>query len=110
MDLDDVPDRTLVAIIGLLVLLAPATLLVLTLAFLSFTGDAFVRELTLLEIAELYLLELVVLAGFSYGLYRLVRILVVHQLPASLDDLARDDESVTDDESLEDPNEADEST
>lgn len=92
MDLEDVPDRTLVLIIGLLVLLAPATLLVLTLAFFSFTGDVLVQELTLLEIVELYLLDLVVLVGFSYGLYRVVKLLVVHQLPESLDDLADEDD------------------
>jgi len=87
MSLDDLPDRTLVAIIGLLVLLVPVCLLVLTLAFLSFTGNALEQELTLLEIAELYLLELLVLAVFSYGLYRIVKALVVHQLPRSLDEL-----------------------
>ena len=34
-----------------------------------------------------YLLELLVLAVFSYGLYRIVKALVVHQLPRSLDEL-----------------------
>jgi len=96
MSLDDLPDRTLVAIIGLLVLLVPVCLLVLTVTFLSFTGNALEQELTLLEIVELYLLEVVVLAVFSYGLYRLVEILVVHQLPKSLDEIEERDE---DDES-----------
>jgi hypothetical protein len=93
MALSDLSDKALVAIIGLLVLLAPALLLGLTLVFLAYIGDTFVQGLSLLEILELYLIELVVVVVFGYGVYKLTKYLVIHQLPASLEELDDEDEN-----------------
>lgn len=85
-----------VLLIGLLVLLAPALILVLALAFLAFTGDLLLGRVTPLELLELYVIELVSVAVLAYGLYRLVRVLIVHRLPRTLDTLG-DDESGAED-------------
>jgi hypothetical protein len=98
MALEDVPDRFVVIAIGILVLLAPAVLLAMTVGLLVSTGDLILEEVTLLVFLELYLLEIVVFAAFSYGLYRLMKVLVVHRLPASLSAL---EEESTDDEAVD---------
>ncbi|WP_248895446.1 hypothetical protein [Haloplanus halobius] len=94
MDVPDLPDRVVLLLIGMLVLLSPALLLVVTFVFLAYTGDVVLGRMTVLELAELYLIDLLVLAGFGYGLYRLVRRLVVHRMPER--SAAPEDESVTD--------------
>ena len=81
----DTSDRVVIVFVGLVVLLAPAVILTLTLVFLSYTGNLVLGRVTLLELFELYLIELLLLAGVSYLLYRLLSRLVVHTLPASMD-------------------------
>jgi hypothetical protein len=81
----DIPDRVVLLLIGLLVLLSPVLILALTLAFLAFTGDLLLGRVTPLELLELYVIELASVVVIAYGLYRLVRLLVVHRLPGALD-------------------------
>lgn len=95
MAFPDIPDKYVVMAIGLIVLLAPVVIVTITFAVLVFTGTLILKGVPLLVALELYLIDLVLFAAFAYGLYRLTRILVEHQLPASLDAL---DEKTTDDE------------
>lgn len=99
MDRPAVPNRVSLIAIVILLVLTPAVLLALTVTFLTATIEINISELTLVELVELYLLELMVLVGVGYALYRLVLRLVVHELPATLDELAA--------ESAEDPTEND---
>lgn len=88
---DDSRDRIAILAYGVLVLFAPVMILVLTLGFLSLTGDLVLGRVTPLEFLELYVIELVLVVGFGYGLYRLTLWVVRHRLPAELDALeARD--------------------
>lgn len=92
-------DKTVVLVIGVLVLLAPVVILLITLSFLVLAGDLVLGRVTLLEFLELYLIELVLFTGFAYALYRLMLTLVERQLPTSLDALesnATEDEEVRD--------------
>ena len=85
MPLDDIPDKFVILAIGLLVLLAPVVIIATTIGLLIYTGDLILQGVTPLVFIELYLIEIVLLAAFAYGLYRLTRVLVVHQLPSTLD-------------------------
>lgn len=67
--------------IGTLVILGPALILVITLQFLVVFGD--LGEVTTIEFLELYLIDLFVFVGLSYGIYRLVVWLVEHRIPAA---------------------------
>lgn len=98
-------DRLVLLATGLLVLLGPVLILVLTLGALVFFGDLALGQVTPVELLELYVIELVLFIGFAYGIYRLTLYLVVHRAPASLDSLefrdvggARDDESASPDD------------
>lgn len=102
MDSPDSSSRLTALAIGLLVLLAPALIIFLTLSFLTYTGDVLVSSLTLVEFVELYLIDLVLFAAFAYGLYRLTLALVQRQLPASLDALERSDTGETGDDATDD--------
>jgi len=82
-------DRVVVLAIGLLVILAPALLLALTVGFLVLTGDLLLGRLTLLEFLELYIIDLVLFAVAGYGIYRLTLWTVGNRLPESLDTLDR---------------------
>lgn len=93
MRIPEMPDRVVLLLVGVSVIFLPVILLGLTLGFLVFVGDLVPARLSLLELLELYVLELLVLGGFAYGLYRLVQILVVHKLPESLDALEEDESS-----------------
>jgi hypothetical protein len=75
-------DRLGLLAIGLLVLLGPVLILVLTLAALVFFGDLVLGRLTPVEFLELYIIELLLFTGFGYGIYRLTLWLVVHKAPA----------------------------
>lgn len=99
MDSPDLRDRITVLAIGLLVLLTPVLFVVLSLEILILSGDIVLSQVTPLEFFELYLVDLALLIGFGYGVYRLTLWLVEHRLPASLDALeaASDEEIVTDD-------------
>lgn len=91
MSSSESPNTLTLLAIGLLVLLAPALILFLTITFLSFTGDLVLRRMSLLEFLELYLIDLLLFAGFAYGLYRLTQHLVEQKLPGMMDELERSD-------------------
>ena len=96
MDRSSSCHRTVLLAIGLLVLFTPVLLLVITLWFLSLTGDLLLGKITLLELLELYVLDLLLVAGIAFAIYRLMVRLVEHQLPASLDALETDGADETD--------------
>jgi hypothetical protein len=79
-------DRVQTLLIALLVLFAPAAILALTLAFLSYTGNLLLGRLTLLELLELYLIDLLLLSGAGYLLYRLLGRAIGDPVPDSLDE------------------------
>jgi hypothetical protein len=87
MSSDDSRDRVVALAYGILILLSPAVILVLTLGFLTFTGDLVLGRVTPLEFLELYIIELVVVVGFGYGLYRLTLRVAQQRLPVVLDAL-----------------------
>lgn len=91
MSSDDSRDRVVALAYGVLILLSPAVILVLTLGFLTFTGDLILGRVTPLEFLELYIIELIVLAGFGYGLYRLTLRVAQRRLPVVLDALDVDE-------------------
>lgn len=86
-------DRFVILLTCLLVLFGPAVILTVALAFLTFTGGLARGEVSAIELLELYVIELVLLAGFGYLVYRLTRYLVEHRLPASLDAVERQSDS-----------------
>jgi hypothetical protein len=86
----DSRDRIVVLVIALLVVLAPALLLALTVGFLVLSGDLVLGRITLLEFLELYIIDLVLIAGVGYAVYRLTLWLVKNRLPESLDVLEED--------------------
>lgn len=69
----DSRDRLVVLAIGLAIIFAPVVLIVLTVGFLSITGELVVGNITPLEFVELYLIDLIVFVGLGYGVYRLAR-------------------------------------
>ncbi|MEF8843771.1 MAG: hypothetical protein V5A62_19470 [Haloarculaceae archaeon] len=86
----DSRDRVVVLVIALLVILAPALLLALTVGFLVLAGDLVLGRVTPLEFLELYIIDLVLIAGVGYAIYRLTLWLVENRLPESLDVLDED--------------------
>lgn len=91
----DSRDRLVVLAIGLLILFAPVLVIVLTIGFLSITGELVLGEITLLEFVELYVIDLIVFAILGYGIYRLTLWLAVTRLSDPLDD--RDSDGDDDD-------------
>lgn len=85
MGSSDSRDRLVLLGIGLLVLLGPVVIIVLTLGALVLFGALAVGDVTFVELVELYLLELVLFVGFSYGVYRLSLWLIRNQLPGPSD-------------------------
>lgn len=81
---EDLPDELVVIAIGLVVLLAPAVLIALTVGLLVYTGDLILDGVAPIVFFELYFLEIAVFAAFTYVLYWLTKALVVHQLPVSM--------------------------
>lgn len=73
--------------IGLLVLLGPVLIIVLTLGFLALTGDLLLGRVTPLEFLELYIIDVLLFGALAYGLYRLTLRLIDQQIPASLEAL-----------------------
>jgi hypothetical protein len=65
------PDRFWLLVIGLLVVTMPALVLVVVYAVLLATRSVLIGQITLLEAAELYVIEVAAFALFSYLLYRL---------------------------------------
>lgn len=94
---DDSRNRLVLLSYGLLIVLAPVVFLFLTLGFLTFTGDLVLSQLTLLEFVELYIIELVVVVAFGYGIYRLTLWVAESRLPVLLDALDADDDTDNDD-------------
>jgi|SRR6056297_1089447 len=78
---DDIPNRILLLAIGVLVVVAPVAILLITLGFLVLAEDLVLGRITLIEFLELYLLDLGLFVAFAYGLYRLTLALVERQLP-----------------------------
>lgn len=98
----DLRDRAIILAIGLLVLLSPVLFLAATLSFLILTGDLILGQVTLLEFLELYIIELILFIGLTYGLYKLTLWMVENQLPASLDAIeGRDAEEILNDDSVD---------
>lgn len=64
-------DRFWLLVIGLLVVTMPALVLVVVYAVLLATQSVLIGQITLLEAAELYVIEVAAFALFSYLLYRL---------------------------------------
>lgn len=71
MDPPESRNSVVVLLVGLFLLFAPALFVVITLEFLVLSGDITLSEITLLEFLELYLIDLVLLVGFGYTVYRL---------------------------------------
>ncbi len=74
-------DRLVLLVTGLLLVLGPAVILVLTLGVLALFGAVVFNQITLVEFLELYLLELALFIGLSYGIYRLTLWLIQTQVP-----------------------------
>ncbi|WP_211226033.1 hypothetical protein [Haloplanus natans] len=64
--------RTKLVVVGVLLLLVPALILVATLGFLLVAEGLVLGELSLLELLELYVIELLLIAAIAYALYRLL--------------------------------------
>lgn len=79
--------RLALILIGLLLVLAPLAILGATFVFLKITGNLVLGRVTTLEFLELYLIDLVIVVSFGYGLYRLLMWLGQHRLPDLLDTL-----------------------
>ncbi|WP_152042566.1 hypothetical protein [Salinigranum salinum] len=95
----DSRDRLVLIAIGLLVLLAPALILVITLSTLVLFGDLALGRLTPVEFLELYLIDLVLFSVLAYGVYRLTLWLVERQVPVTLDSLEpSEDADLSDDD------------
>lgn len=96
----DSRERLVLVGIGLLMLLGPVSILVVTLAALVFFGDLALGRITPIEFLELYIIDLILFVGLGYGVYRLTLRLVKIRLPASIDVLeARDVAESPEDES-----------
>jgi hypothetical protein len=81
----DSRDRLVLLVVGVLVLLGPVLILVLTLGTLILFGDLAVGEITPVEFLELYILDLLLFVVLAYGIYRLTLWMVEHRLPVALD-------------------------
>lgn len=87
MSRSNLRDRFSLILVGLLVVLMPALVLIITLEVLFLFGEIDLTNLTLLELAELYLVEVVLLALFAVAVYRLTLRTTTGQLPDVLDRL-----------------------
>jgi len=96
---DDARDRIILVAYAVLILFTPVVILTLTLGFLSYTGDLVLGRVTPLEFIEIYIIELIVIGGLGYGIYRLTLWVAEHRLPAVLDALEDRDAVETPDDS-----------
>jgi hypothetical protein len=78
-------NRLFLLAVGLVVVLGPVVILVLTLSALVLLGDLTLGQVTLVEFLELYLIDLVVFVVLAYGVYRLTLWLVEHEELSALD-------------------------
>ena len=90
-------------IVGVLLLFVPVLILVATLAFLLIAEGLVLGELSVVELLELYVIELLLLTGGAYLLFRLLGYSVdSHLLDAPDGDGERaGDDGPTDEESVE---------
>jgi hypothetical protein len=88
-------DRFWLLVIGLLVVTMPALVLVVVYAVLLATQSVLVGQITLLEAAELYVIEVAAFALFSYLLYRLTLYSIRRQGAAADADADADAEADT---------------
>lgn len=80
-----IKNRTILLLVGLLVVLAPVVILAITFSFLTFAAGLEQGEISTIEIVELYAIELVLLTAFAYLVYRLTLYIVEEHLPGALD-------------------------
>lgn len=85
MESSDTRDRLVLISIGLLVVLGPVVVLGFTLGALSLLGGVAFGRITAIELVELYIVDLLLLLGFAYGIYRLTLRMVRRQLPEADD-------------------------
>jgi len=96
-------DRLALLATGLFVLVGPVLVLASTLGVLVLFGDLALGRVTPIEFLELYVLEVLLFAGFGYGVYRLTLWMVQRQVPRVLDAIERDDAGAPDDGSTDEP-------
>ncbi|GAA0238940.1 hypothetical protein ACFFQF_28805 [Haladaptatus pallidirubidus] len=96
--------RSTLVIIGLLVLFIPVILLVIMVGFLSLAQGIVLAELSVVEIIELYLLEVLVFASFAYLLYRLLLTAIEKRLPGALNALETSNKTSDIDETHQESN------
>lgn len=82
-------DQFTILMTGLLVLFGPVVILGGTIAFLTFAQGYDRSEISIIELAELYVIEFVLVVVFGYLVYRLTLYMVEQRLPASLDAIER---------------------
>jgi len=80
-------------LIGLFFLFAPLLILVATLEALILFGEVDFADLSLVELVELYVLDLVLLGLFAFVVYRLARHFLETELPGLRDELGRNGET-----------------
>jgi len=85
-------------IVGVLLLFVPVLILVATLAFLLIAEGLVLGELSVVELLELYVIELLLLAGGAYLLFRLLGYSIDTRLPDAPD---ADEDGSTDEEPVE---------
>lgn len=88
-------------LIGIIVLFAPALFLVVTLEALVLLGDIEFADLTTIELLELYLLDMVLLVGFAYAVYRVTLYIIESHLPDALDAFDTETQNTTGDQERE---------
>ncbi|WP_339106056.1 hypothetical protein [Haloterrigena salinisoli] len=89
------PDIVEKLLISVVLLFAPVIILVLTIGFLMLAGGLVLGELSVIELLELYILELILFTVGSYLLFRFREYLVKERLPKTVDksDERRSDDS-----------------
>lgn len=83
---EDDTNRIEIILIGLLLVIAPVVILWFTIGFLRLAGGLLLTELSLLELVELYVLELILFTAGTYLLFRLRRYAVAERLPKAIDE------------------------
>jgi hypothetical protein len=99
----DSRDQLVLLLVGLFVLLAPVLIIALTLGALVIFADLVLGRITPVELLELYLLDLLLFVVLAYGVYRVTLWMVVHRVPAALDDVEGHETTRTPDDGSEPP-------
>ena len=90
MNSPSIPARGKLVVIGVVLLVAPAVLLAVTLLVLVLGRNILLSDLSTIRIVELYVTKLVLFALLGVLLYRFVERTIERQLPAVLDDVERE--------------------